>query len=97
MEMTDLDYSGVVNRIQNNEIEGAQFLVEIAFEKEAVEEAIKSHEESLNVLRRTHERLNGAAHNVLLHLGKITPLAVKRDEFIVVVTSNNISIERNVL
>lgn len=93
----DLSYSGITDQIQGSEFNGANLLVEIAEEKEKLEKEIEQTKNKLHRLKTRIDIVNNGAKHVLKHLERKTPLAVKRKDFIVVVTDKNISIERNVL
>ena len=93
----DLSYSNLVNLIQGEEIKGADILNNIAHEMEENNEIIKKLETDLARAKSRKGSLIEGSHRVLQHLKKEYPLAVKRDKYIVVVTKENISIERNVL
>ena len=60
-------------------------------------EIIKKLETDLARAKSRKGSLIEGSQRVLQHLKKEFPLAVKRDKYIVVVTKENISIERNVL
>ena len=93
----DLSFSNLVNLIQGEEIKGADILNSIALEMEENNEIIKKLETDLARAKSRKGSLIEGSQRVLQHLKKEYPLAVKRDKYIVVVTKENISIERNVL
>ena len=93
----DLSFSGIVDYIQGDEKVGAEMLVSIARRKEIVDLNIDELQSKLDTLNAERTTLLTGKEHVMNHLEKSAPLAVKRDEFIVVVTDKNISIERNVL
>mgnify|MGYP003435509382 FL=1 len=93
----DLSFSNLVNLIQGEEIKGADILNSIAHEMEENNEIIKKLETDLARAKSRKGSLIEGSQRVLQHLKKEYPLAVKRDKYIVVVTKENISIERNVL
>jgi hypothetical protein len=93
----DLSFSNLVNLIQGEEIKGADILNSIAHEMEENNEIIKKLETDLARAKSRKGSLIEGSQRVLQHLKKEYPLAVKRDKYIVVVTKENISIDRNVL
>lgn len=93
----DLSYSNLVNLIQGEEIKGADILNNIAHEMEENNKIIEKLESDLSRAKSRKVSLIEGSQRVLQHLKKDYPLAVKRDKYIVVVTKENISIERNVL
>ena len=97
--MESLSFSDVVNRVQGDAKEGSCLLIDLAQEKEALVKQILELEDNLGRLNGRLSSVKEAAKNTLKHLNKKMPLAVLRNDFIVVVTDTKdvISIERNVL
>ena len=93
----DLSYSNLVNLIQGEEIKGADILNNIAHEMEENNKIIEKLESDLARAKSSKGSLIEGSQRVLQHLKKDYPLAVQRNGYIVVVTKENISIERNVL
>ena len=93
----DLSYSGIVNKIQGSEPEGANLLFDIAHKKDIVELKIEKLEKDLASLKIKNRLLIQGSQYVMEHLKKEVPFAVVRLNLIVVVTKENISIERNVV
>lgn len=93
----DLSYSNLVNLIQGEEIKAADALNCIALEMEENNKIIGKIENDLACANYRKASLISASQSILQHLKKESPLAVQRDNYIVVVTDRNISIERNVL
>ena len=93
----DLSYSNIVNIIQGEEIKGADTLNCIALEMEENNKIIEKLESDLARAKGRKDTLISGSQRVLQHLKKEYPLAVQRNNYIVVVTERNISIERNVL
>ena len=93
----DLSYSNIVNIIQGEEIKGADTLNCIALEMEENNKIIEKLESDLARAKGRKDTLISGSQRVLQHLKKEYPLAVQRNNYIVVVTEKNISIERNVL
>jgi len=93
----DLSFSNIVNIIQGEEIKGADTLNCIALEMEENNKIIEKLESDLACAKGRKDSLISGSQRVMQHLKKEYPLAVKRKDYIVVVTKENISIERNVL
>lgn len=97
MNIDDLSWSGIVDQIQHENTKGADMICAIATEKEQVDSEIADAEIKLQQLKTRQLQLRKGALMVLKHLKKEVPLAVKRQDYIVVVSNENVSIERNVL
>ena len=93
----DLSFSNLVNLIQGEEIKGADILNNIAHEMEENNKIIEKLESDLARAKSRKGSLIEGSQRDLQHLKKDYPLAVQRNGYIVVVTKENISIERNVL
>lgn len=93
----DLSWSKIVDLIQHESVKGADMLVEIATEKEQIDKDLLDAEIKLQQIKTRQLQLKKSALLVLKHLKREAPLAVKRKDFIVVVSDANITIERNVL
>ena len=93
----DLSFSNLVDLIQGEEKKGADILNNIAHEMEENNEIIKKLENDLVSAKSRKSSLIFASQSVMELLKKEYPLAVQRNGYIVVVTKDNISIERNVL
>ena len=64
---------------------------------EEIKFIIKKLEKDLEIAKNREGSLIAGAQRVMQHLKKEYPLAVQRNGYIVVVTKENISIERNVI
>jgi len=93
----DLSWSKIVDLIQHENIKGADMLIEIATEKEQIDKDLLDAEIKLQGIKTRQLQLKKGALLILKHLKREPPLAVKRKDFIVVVSDTNITIERNVL
>jgi len=93
----DLSYSNLVDIIQGEDIKAADVLTSIAYEAEETNIIISKLEMDLAISKTRKKALIDGAKKVLKHIEKEPPLAVQRNGFIVVVTDENISIERNVI
>jgi hypothetical protein len=93
----DLSYSNLVSLIQGEELKAADILHTIALEVEDNDKVIADLESKLNCAKNRKESLIAGSHRVMQHIQREYPLAVKRQDYIVVVTKECISIERNVL
>ncbi|MGE0931691.1 hypothetical protein [Peijinzhouia sedimentorum] len=93
----DLSYSGLSNLIEGSDLIAGNVLNAIAVEKEQIENELKQLRNKVAVLEGRHNSLKSAKDLVLKNIKREAPLAVQRDGYIVVVTKDNISIERNVI
>lgn len=93
----DLSYSNLVSLIQGDGIKAADVLHSIAIEMEENNKLIEELENKLLQAENRKYTLLAGTQKVMQHIKKEYPLAVKRKDYIVVVTKENISIERNVL
>ncbi|AIX11895.1 hypothetical protein [Flavobacterium phage FCOV-F14] len=93
----DLSFSGLVSLIDGSETKGADVLNNIAHEMEENKKIIEKLEKDLELAKNREGSLIAGAQRVMQHLKKEYPLTVQRKGYIVVVTKENISIERNVL
>ena len=93
----DLSFSGLVDLIDGNETEGARVLNSIAHEMEETKRIIEKLEKDLEKTKNREGSLIAGTQRVMQHLKKEYPLVVQKTGYIVVVTKENISIERNVL
>jgi hypothetical protein len=93
----DLSYSNIVSLIQDEEIKGADVLTSIAHEMEETKNIIAKLEKDLESAKNREGSLVAGSQRVMQHLKKEYPLAVLRNGYIVVVSKENISIERNVI
>ena len=93
----DLSFSNIVNLIQGSETIAADILNNIAHEMEENKKIIEKLEKDLQLAKNREGSLIAGTQRVMQHLKKEYPLAVKRKDYIVVVTERNITIERNVI
>jgi hypothetical protein len=93
----DLSWSNIVNLVQHEEIKGADLLNTCAKELEAVREEIKGFEHDLQCVKSREQTLLRASQDIAKHLKKQLPLAVQRKGYIVVLSADNLTIERNVI
>jgi hypothetical protein len=96
-DIDDLSFSNLVNLIQGEEIKAADILHTIAVEMEENNKVIEELESQLSIVKGRKDTLIAGSQRVMQHIKREYPLAVKRQDYIVVVTKENISIERNVL
>jgi len=93
----DLSYSNIVNFIQCDEIKAGNFLNICANE---LEEVRKKIEETQSILNRTKSRENTllrASQDIVKHIKRELPIFVKKQDYIVVVSDDNLLIKRNVI
>ncbi len=96
-KIKDLSFNNLVNIIQGNEIKAGDTLTLLAEEMEFVKTKITEYEKQLNYFKGRKEALITASSLVVKHINRELPLAVKRQDFIIVVSDKNISIEKNVI
>lgn len=96
-EVDDLSYSGITNGIQGDIPKGINMIVKIASEKEVLDRQITGMEATLQQFKTRQLQIKRGALNIVKHLNKEIPLAVKQDDFIVVISNDDITIERNVI
>lgn len=95
--MTDLSFSNIVSVIQNNEQLAAQGILRIAKEKQEVEAQIEKLTEELRRCNFVKSQLIAGAHRFRVALGRKLPLSVIGEEGVVVVSENDVTIDRNVI
>lgn len=93
----DLSYSNLVKLIQGNEIKAADFLNMIALEMEENNKEISELQSKIAAAKNRRWSLMSGAQNVMKHIKREYPLSIKRQDYIVVLSKDNISIERNVI
>ena len=93
----DLSWSNIVNLIQHEEIKGADLLNTCANELEEVRKEIAELESKVNRVKSREQTLLRASYDVAKQLKKELPLAVQRQGYIIVLSKENLSIERNVI
>jgi len=96
-KIEDLSFSNLVSIIQNDEKTASICLNDLAFEKEELDESILAAEFKLQIMKSRRKSIIEASQNIVKHLGKSLPLAVKRTNYIIVVSNASISVERNII
>ena len=97
MELEDLSFSSIVNLLQGDANKAADLLDKIARKKAENISEMERMEKELAKLRNIDNMLYIGAENIMNHLGKECPLSVIRENYIVLVTVNDVTIETNVL
>ena len=97
MNIDDLSYSTISHVIQGDNKTACILLTKIAEEKEIVDNNYKDVEIKLNQLKTRQLQLKKGALGVLKHLKRETPFCVIKEDFIIVISDENISKERNVI
>lgn len=98
MNLTDdLSWSGIVDNVQGDKEIGSEMLVSMANEKEQLGKEILDLEIELQSLKTRQLQIRKGALLVLKHLKLTTPLTVKQKDFVVVVSEDDLVIDRNVL
>jgi len=93
----DLSYSNIVKIIQGEEVEGSGLLNLLSIE---LEDLRKNKEETESILRRLKSReetILRASQDVAKHIKKELPLSVIREKYIVILSKDNLLIQRNVI
>lgn len=93
----DLSFSNIVNIIQGEDVIGADLINDFAVELEDVLKQLKALQEKAARFKSRAQGLQNAAKLVAQHLEKPLPLAVKRLDYIVVLSDADLTIERNVI
>jgi hypothetical protein len=97
MKIDDLSYTNLVNIIQGEDIKAGDVINDCAIELEDIRNKIIETELNLNKLKSRENSLIDAAQKILKHINKEHPLSVKRQDYIVIVTDNDLIIDRNVI
>lgn len=93
----DLSWSGIVDQIQHEKIKGADLINTIALQKEDVDKQISDAEIKLQQLNTVRLKLMQGALMVAKHLEIKAPLVVQRKDYIINVSSEDLTIDRNVI
>lgn len=93
----DLSWTNIVKIIQKEEIKGADLLNTCANELEEVRKEIAELESKVSRVKSREQTLLRASYDVARYLKKELPLIVQRQGYIVVLSLENLSIERNVI
>lgn len=93
----DLSFSNIVKLIQQEDIKGADLLNACAIELEEVRKTIAELESEINRVKSREQTLLRASYDVANHIKRELPLAVQRQGYIVVLSKENLTIERNVI
>lgn len=96
-QIDDLSFSNLVNLIQGDESKAAEILHTIALAMEDTNKIIEELESQLSKAKARKGTLISGSQRIMEHIKKEYPLAVALDNYLVVVTKDNISIERNVI
>lgn len=96
-KIDDLSYSNLVSIIQGEEIKAGDVLNTCAKELEEIRNEIIETESKLMKLKSRENSLIHASQNVLKHIKREHPLSVQRQGYIVIVTDNDLIIDKNVI
>ena len=96
-KIDDLSYSNLVNIIQGEDIKAGDVLYACVNELEEIRDQINETETLLSKLKCRENSLLQASQNVMKHIKKEPPLIVQRNGYVIVITENNLIIERNVI
>ncbi len=95
--LNDLSYSKIVNLIQGDEIIAGDMIDDLAIELEAIRKFIEEQEAKLKGMLFREQMIISAGQHVARHLKKELPLSVQRQKYVVVLSNDNLKIERNVI
>lgn len=95
--MEDLSWSGIVNSLQGDEKMAASLLNDLAIELEEVRKNLNQFEKKVALAKSREATLLRASNDIVRHLKRELPLAVKKSDYIVVISKDNLTIERNVI
>lgn len=95
--LDDLSWSNIVKIIQHEDIKGADLLNAFAIELEEVRKEYFDLTVKVENLSQREHRLLIASQHVVKHLSKQLPLIVQRQGYIVVLSEDNLTIDRNVI
>jgi hypothetical protein len=93
----DLSWSNIVKLIQHEETKGADLLNTCANELEEIRKEIAELQSKINRIKSREETLLRASYDIAKHLKRELPLGVQRQGYIVILSKNDLSIERNVI
>lgn len=96
-KIDDLSYSNLVSIIQGEDKIGADLINDFANELIEVRSEIATKKHELQCLESRERSLFDAALKVRKHLKKELPLIVQRQGYVVVFSSEELTIERNVI
>jgi len=93
----DLSWSNIVSLVQGEEIKAADLIGICAMELEEVTKELAELESKISRVKSREQTLLRASKDVAKHLRKELPLMVQRHKYIVVLSENSLSIERNLI
>lgn len=93
----DLSYSNIVKLVQNEEIKGADLLNTCAIEMEELKSELYKLENKITKVKNRHNTLFRASLDIAKHLEKKLPLIVQRDRYVVILSKEDMTIDRNVI
>ena len=93
----DLRYSNIVDLVQSGEVEASDLLNILSIELEELRENKEITEGILSRLKNREETILRASQDVAKHIKKELPLSVIREKYIVILSKDNLLIERNVI
>jgi hypothetical protein len=96
-DLEDLSWSNIVKMVQHEDIKGADLLNAFALELEQVRKEYFDFTVKVENLSQREHRLLIASQHVVKHLSKQLPLIVQRQGYIVVLTEDNLTVDRNVI
>jgi predicted Mrr-cat superfamily restriction endonuclease len=95
--LSDLSFSNIVKIIQKDEIKAKEVLTKIALEKDVTENNLEIITQIIETSKSRIRELNNASKLVAQHICRELPLTVQNKNYVIIVTEDNISIDRNVI
>ena len=93
----DCSYSGLVNLIQHDKGIGKEILIELSLEFIHCQKRIIELQDKLKDMQSNQKNVRVGIDNAMDHLQIKSPLAIKINEAIIVITDVAVTIEKNVL
>jgi hypothetical protein len=93
----DYSYSGLIDRIQGDAIIGKDVLVELSNRIIDKQDEIFKMEDALKKLQLEQKMLRAGIDNAMKHLKYTSPLAIKYNDVLIVISDISVTLERNVI
>lgn len=97
MNTEDLSYSNIVGIVQQKKDVAASLIDGFAKERVEILSDITKCENQLKSLKTREQMLLDAARHIVQHLKLDLPLSVSMNGYLVIVSQNNLMIDRNVI
>jgi|JI7StandDraft_1071085.scaffolds.fasta_scaffold702855_1 5'-3' exonuclease len=93
----DCSYSGLVKKIQGDKSIGKEILIELSEEIIDYEKRIFEMQDNLKKMQSNQKNLRAGIDNAMKHLQIKTPLSIKIDNGIIVISDVSVTLQSNVL